>query len=372
MAGTVWFREPPGADPTFARRNEGAVRWLDRSTLPLARDCRRFLNSNLSRLPRKYANELYARLREGGQHWRSAFFEMMVARTLQALGAEVEVEPEIRGSHRPDFKASFATGSVIVEATAPEFNRAAAAELGRKSALTAIIEEEAPSGWSVFIDEIPDLGPAESKRKFKRLVKKLLDVPPPSEGVESRHVCGRFDNHRVQLTLIPFDDPATKIAGGPGTFWWGDSIGTVREAIRRKRRQVRDASLPVILAINASEIFSSWRDIDEALIGHRHAVYSVKSDKIVDDRFVEDGIFDSHKETPPTFAGALVYIEAGFFCAREPVLYLHPRFEGELPEELHRVERRVLVPGEKVGSLPPVGEPVLAALNPVRQDPLDL
>ena len=43
----------------------------------------------------------------------------------------------------------------------------------------------------------------------------------------------------------------------------------------------------------------------------------------------------------PTWAAALVFLNVGFQGGHDPVLYLHPRFEGRLPEALQALKRRI-------------------------------
>ncbi len=60
--------------------------WLRRSTLPLADDCREFLNRNLSLLPEDCQKGIFDHLQHK-QHYKAGFFELIVGRTLQELGA---------------------------------------------------------------------------------------------------------------------------------------------------------------------------------------------------------------------------------------------------------------------------------------------
>lgn len=83
-------------------------------------------------------------------------------------------------------------------------------------------------------------------------------------------------------------------------------------------------------------------------------------------RFDADGAFraDAHRTRPPTFAAALAYTEVGFGPFPDPILYLHPAFEGNLPEGLMLLERRTyvtgmtsvhVVPAKVTGVLGPLG-----------------
>ena len=60
----VWFSEPSQADNSWGRRGESVTSWVGRSTLPRARAPRRFLNENLSVLPKEHQAALYRALHD--------------------------------------------------------------------------------------------------------------------------------------------------------------------------------------------------------------------------------------------------------------------------------------------------------------------
>lgn len=111
----IWFPEPLNDDPTYARRGESTIDWLRRSTVARARDSRRFMNENVNALPAVWRPIL---VRDLETRWKSAFFELIVARTLQVLGASLVIEPESLSTTRIDFRATFPEGTVNVEAVA--------------------------------------------------------------------------------------------------------------------------------------------------------------------------------------------------------------------------------------------------------------
>ncbi|RYZ77077.1 MAG: hypothetical protein EOP06_30695, partial [Proteobacteria bacterium] len=113
------FNEPSEDDETFAQRGESTCDWLARSTIPLAVDCRRFLNEHISNLPLQNPDMFVHDLRT---KWDSTFFELIVARYLQELGAKVSIENAISNGKRPDFYAQFVDAAIIVEAVAPIFD----------------------------------------------------------------------------------------------------------------------------------------------------------------------------------------------------------------------------------------------------------
>lgn len=115
----IWFPEPLEADNTFARHGEGAYSGLNRSTTERAAACRQFLNENMAKLPKDWQPKLYKDLRD--KDWFDTFFEFIVARTLQILGATIKVEVPIEQTKKnPDFLAQFPDGTTIVEATVPK------------------------------------------------------------------------------------------------------------------------------------------------------------------------------------------------------------------------------------------------------------
>jgi hypothetical protein len=108
----AWFPEQSQADDTYANRGELVTDWLKRSTVPRAREARRFLNENLAKIRQDHQLVLYRALHE---RYHSAFPELIVARTLQLLGGDIEAEPESEAGTRIDFRVRFADGEVGVE-----------------------------------------------------------------------------------------------------------------------------------------------------------------------------------------------------------------------------------------------------------------
>src|SRR4029077_8042729 len=117
--------------------------------------------------------------------WQSAFFELIVARALQALGASLENKIMTTAGSRPDFLAWFGDQALVVEATSPEFFSVYEKSQQLVGPLARIIYQMAPAGWGVWIWELPEIGPTQSKREFKQVVSKLLRVPPPQHDGDS-------------------------------------------------------------------------------------------------------------------------------------------------------------------------------------------
>lgn len=116
----VYFPEPDTPDDTWGEPNERPVDWLARSTLPRAKTIRAALNENLSHFEPKHAASLAKKLRAD---WESHYFELLVGRWLQELGAdEVEHEPVGSNGTKIDYRATFRGEVVCVEAVSKRMN----------------------------------------------------------------------------------------------------------------------------------------------------------------------------------------------------------------------------------------------------------
>src|SRR2546421_6084689 len=133
----IWFSEPLTVDESWGQRGEQPLAWLARSTLPRARAIRRFLNENISQIPVDAQSKIVDALHH---RFKSAFFELIVARTLQILGATIIVEAKQADNKQPDFLSQFPDGILVVEAASPNFNAEASEEVKNRNPLTDIIE----------------------------------------------------------------------------------------------------------------------------------------------------------------------------------------------------------------------------------------
>jgi hypothetical protein len=110
-SSSVWLPEPTIPDESHADRDEHTLDWLARCTNWKAVACRHFLNENLSLLP----TSVQTAIRDAPRHrWTSTFFELIVARVLQELGASIEVEIPNSSGKRPDFTAKFSDATIRV------------------------------------------------------------------------------------------------------------------------------------------------------------------------------------------------------------------------------------------------------------------
>ena len=334
----VWFSEPSQADDSRGPRGEPFTAWVGRSTLPRARAARRFLNKNLHALPDEHQPALYRALHD---RWSSAFFELVAARTLQVLGAKIEVEPGGAEDIRIDFAASFPDSIVSVEAMAPAFNVEVGKQVKQRNPLLDIVESLAPSDLWVLVESLPELGPSDSKKPFKRAVEKLFGDAVGDEVFVPTELIEELPQGTLRIKVIPKSPKAStgrSLGIEPLLTAFDDTEQRVRRAVDRKRRQGRESSAPALLAIHATGISSSYEAFDRALFGR--TVTRIGLDRrVLDTGFDADGVFNKGAGTP-TWAGVLAFVNVGLRGGPDPVLYLHPRFEGTLPDALLSLERR--------------------------------
>lgn len=116
----VYFPEPASTDDTWGESGAPPVEWLRRSTLPRAVSLRAALNENLNHFQPNHAASLAKKLRAD---WKSHYFELLVGRWLQELGADpVEHEPVGSNGTKIDYCGSFRDGAVCVEAYSKRMN----------------------------------------------------------------------------------------------------------------------------------------------------------------------------------------------------------------------------------------------------------
>jgi hypothetical protein len=348
----ICFPEPAAPDDSLATTGEGIVAWLARSTHERAREARTFLNTNLSRLDQELAEQICHDLKH---KWESAFFELIVARTLQELGGEIAYEVPIGSTgRRPDFLVSFPDTDIIVEAASPLFDQEVREELKSHAALSRIVESLVPEGVSVWLRSLPEIGPAESKKGFKEAVRSLLQPPydwDPEAPYLSREQ--ELDGGPLRLVLHPRSPGGPKISASPSYGGFSDCIERIHHAIDKKKDQLRGVEQPVILAINTSgSMTCSIEDIDIALLG-RGCLFTDTDARPLYQRFICDGRLSRSKNDTPAIAGILGFLEAGFRSERDPILWLHPRFHGRLPAALMQLEVRHLavtpIPAKRAG-----------------------
>lgn len=330
----VWFPEPDGDDDWFKRKGETTFAWVSRATSEKGQECRRFLNENIATLPQGWQTKLHSDLRT--RDWDSVFFEIAVARTLQILGASIEVEVPVASTNkRPDFVATFPDGVVAVEATAPEINQAMNTQNANNEDLNEIIESLIPDDWSVEVWGLPKLGPNDSKKGFKRKIRELFSELPPAntftdDSIKIEIEAG-FDGE-LSLVLRPGRN-GRRAAFVRGVISGADNTQQrISAAVTRKKKQLKHVGTPVVLAVR-TDAFGDMEDYDQALYGLTFESVDHQG-RTIRTGFHPTGVFGKQRSSPPVCAAVLAYTAVGFPGVTDPVLYLHPAFTGQLPEAL--------------------------------------
>jgi hypothetical protein len=336
------FSEPPAEDLSWGRYDSDQLGWLERSTGPQARAIRDHLNTSLAALPVEAAIALCRRFRT--DPWRQVYFELVVGRFLQVLGATLDYEPVGANGRKVDWQATFPDGKTCyVEATSPVTN--AWLETGAKARgpLLQIIEDLAAPGWSVIVSRVPDVGPRESRGEFKRVIREIMATLPdaatvgPDDHLERSR---RITQGDIKLRFLPVRYASGAIVMSSGGAGYDDTALRIEDAIRDKRAQGRAFPGEVLLAIDAP--FGDREDCDSAIFGH---AYSVLGDdfRVVEQGFRPDGALSRQRrlEYPAVLVFKGLRVDAG----RDPVLYVHPKLDRALPPALDPLEHHWLEGG---------------------------
>jgi len=269
----------------------------------------------------------------------SSLFELVVARTLQLLGGSIRIEqPNAEGRH-PDFTAQFGELTVIVEATAPEFDQGIALREKEHGPLLRIIKSRVPEGWSVLLETLPNFGASESKTSLKQALDKISNQPPPQNAEDQLRFRFTLSQGPLKFTLIPGKYGIRAIGCSPVYVDSSDAKQRIRHALDKKRSQVRSEGDPVFLAILGSGS-TDFDDFDEVLFGHFVNEFDSEQQTRVT-RFAMSGMFAKGSGLP-TYSGILAFTDLMPVGCQGPVLYVHPRSVGPMPEEFETLERRNL------------------------------
>lgn len=260
----IWIEEPTETDESWAQIGEHTLDWLSRSTLTRAKQTRLFLNHNLSLLPSTFAGKLKNDLRD---HWKSAFFELIVGRILQEIGYQFKHEAVLADGRKPDFLIDTSIGEIVIEATSPIINSEVGAFYKKVNPLIKILKENAPENWVINIINLPDIGFNDSKKPFKAFVKrKFNDIPTNGLGEEIT-ITEYFPQGKLELSLIYKPNSSNPIGFYPSVSYAENSKYRIEHIIDEKRTQVRKIDKPVILAIEGSNTGTDLDDFDQVLFG---------------------------------------------------------------------------------------------------------
>ncbi len=261
------------------------------------------------------------------------------------LGASLTVEPTSEDGRRLDFLAKFADSKVHVEATSPSYNARVGEQFKEYNRLLDVIEPLVPPGWSISAERLPHITLDNPTRVFKRTVAEMLEeIGPPTEEAAPVVLSTTEEQEEaleggIQLLLLPRGYyPDRAVIGEPGVPYFDNTEQRVLKAVRKKRVQARGADSPVLIAINTPHLTrtSSTRQFDMALYGRTGTV----GDEHMPTVFEASGEWTQGSyNTTPALAGVLAFLSVERTGGPDPVLYLHPRFDGRLPDAFLQLEQ---------------------------------
>ena len=310
--------------------------------MPLADDRRNFLNRNLAALPEGCQKGISDHLRYE-RHYRDGFFELIVGRSLQELGADIECEPaNLKTNKKPDFVARFPDETVIVEAVSPIMDKKLEAISAREAPLTKLVEENVRPGWAAIIRALPNVGPDEPRRRIKAFLQREMNIPPPNHDDDEVEIRETFEQGDLRIFLFPQSrhrlSADTKIAIGNAIAVFPNDKTVLRGAVKRKYAQLRNLDDTALVALNMSSMTAEREDLDQALFGTTVSQMDRYGNE-VGRYFQADGLFGSGRGEP-TISGVLAFPEVGFLQCVDPILWVHPRFEGDFPQAFKDLEIR--------------------------------
>ena len=350
-----WLSEPTKIDNSYSKVGESVVSWLGRSTIKRAQLFRQFLRRNLGEIPSEYQEHFIKALQT---RWDSAFLEFILARTIQVLGGKFCIELENSNGKCPDFLVSFGGHQLIIEVVSPSFDSEGDEERKRDELLIEFINANTPTSWRICVIQLPNIGYADSKKEFKRTFLQMCDELPDKPQEEWDYKSKKLESGLLHLVFFPQEQ-----RNSSRMYSIGCAENRIKYAAKKKRKQVRGESLPVLLAIHGSGYGVKFDDFDRALFGYK-TIIEHTSNNLQKAIVKPDGIFlESGKEDKsPTFAGILAFKRVDLFRHPDPVIYHHPRFFGELPEEIMIFEQRRLR-DSSINIQPPKRKNVLAELG---------
>ncbi len=362
---SVYFPEPASPDETWQEWDESAVQWLTRSTQPRARAIREFLNVNLGHFLPKDAKGLAQRL---NQDWQSFFFELIVGRYLQVLGAGVEYEPRGSNGTHVDYRATFPDGIVVsVECVSKRFNQGAQQTIERNGKQARMLADVGPIGWIIEFRRFPEANSADEFQPYVESAKQFYSTLPEPTA-DGRHLEFSWEgvSGQMELEAIPFPTGTMPNHLGPAVTFMDDSIVRLKNALidSHKRRQATGAVPPVFLAVDCPFNGPDTEDFDQALFGQTVDHRDIDSRLSLGITFNPNGLLVTDKAIP--FAGVLAFVRLSMAGAADPVLYLNPYQRWKLPTALASHETRVWTSGIK--STGATREPIINQVRFVEDD----
>lgn len=365
------FDDFPRAYEFPAGYSEASFEYLNRSANDPIRKIRAILEEWFSRYPESDQVELRKRFRSRKEHNHSAaVFELWLHELLLRLGCRVKIHPPLAHTDRkPDFLVESPRGRFYLEAI--QTSGASDEESNAQSRLNILYDSlnsvKSPDFFiAIDVDGLPRT-PVPG-REIKRFLERELSRLRP-EFIEHLLNSGRidllphwnFEHDGLRITCSPMPKPR-ELRGLPGVRTLGmktfggfvDSEGPIKVAVIKKASHYGVLDLPLVIAINATDVFVSDRDVLHALYGSFHG--GPEPELLNDDRRVWGNV-NNPKWT--RVAATLVTLKLRSDKLVVPAgLYHHPQpmraYSGELtrlPQTTIINNRLMTTHGETVASI---------------------
>jgi hypothetical protein len=354
----LYFPEPNVEGASWADGGENAHDWLLRSTLPRGAAIREFLNRSLSQFPPEAAASLAKRLRND---WQAHWFEIVVGRYLQVLGARVDYQPRGTNGTEIDFRATFPDGGVSIECVSKRFNKEMHASVATNERLTNMIDKIGPIGWLLDIGHLPPVTPDEFQPALPELAAWFKQLPAPVKDGPRLTYRAEVGTSWLLFDAVPWPLATAPLHIGPAVGGIVDDIKVLRDALidSHKRRQARGAQPPVLLAVDCPFFGPDAHDFDQALFGQSVQHLGLHRET-VGFSFNSNGLLVSDADIP--FAGVMAFLDMGMTSAGDPLLYLNPHQEWSYPSAIAGHEQRTWTPSG-VAVRPATREPIIDGIG---------
>lgn len=362
------FPDPPVPDETWPQWGETTVAWLRRSTLPNAQAMRDFLNRTLTHFPPKHASSVAKKL---NHDWHSSFFELVVGRYLQTLGADVVHEPVGTNATRVDYRATFPSAPPIsVECVSKRFNQAARLTIELHANMRELLDEIGPVGWVIIMVHLPEAKSPDDFRPYVDQARQFYaTLPEPTTESPQQDFVWSGPVGRMELQVKPFPRGTRPNHLGPAVAYFDNSIPRLRSALidSHKRRQALGAIPPVFLAIDSPVSGPDAEQFDQALFGQTADHWDMRTQRSVGTSFDPTGLFVTDRAIP--FAGVLAFLRLSPTGGTDPVLYLNPYQRWRLPAEIAGLETRTWT--SRIDRAAAAGHPSMQKIRFVEYPPKD-
>lgn len=358
--GLVYFPEPETSDAGPPTWDENPVDYYRRSTTPEAGAVRDFLNRTLPQFPAKHARSLVGKLR---QDWRSFYFEIIVGRYLQVLGAEIEPGARHGNETDVDYRATFPDGVIVsVECVSKKYNMEAHDEMRRHGNMSRMLDTIGPHTWAINFHKLPKAqSPAEFQPYVDRAAEFYATLPVAVDGGPNIPFEWIGGQGSIVLEALPFPRGTMPNHIGAGVSWMDNSIQRIRGALidSHKRKQARGGYPPVFLAIDSPFMGPDAEDFDQALFGQVVDHRAFDPHESVGLSFNPNGLLVTDKDIP--FAGVIAFLGMRMTTASDPVIYLNPYQRWKLPAALAAHEQRVWT--SRIDRTPAIREPLIGSVG---------